>query len=303
LKEKEKILFELLKQKVAQTFLRDNSALSPDISQWKGDDIVRFQEDLLQKVKGRVSEKWFYNYFRNDIQKLPRIDMLNLLSAYAGYENWANFKKINTEKPDIINKKPLKKYIVSIVLLIGLIVIISIAFLPAHQNMIRFCIVNENGQAIKDVRVTWLLSNQSEKVLNLQNNCIKLNTDKPELRLRIEAPYYKDKIIYRKIDTDNYKEKIILQTDLNALLLKHYSNSDSDNWQKRRNHLQKIISDSALIYQQWLDGDKGIELYDKDEFIGQLCIPTGWVKNMEILEIAYKNNQIIKLRFTVKKQK
>ncbi len=300
LKENEKILFELLKQKVAQTFLRENTALSPDISQWKGDDIVRFQEDLLQKVKGRVSEKWFYNYFRKDIQKLPRIDMLNLLSEYAGYQNWAEFKRKNIKKIKKHKNFSIKKYIAGIILATSIIIVLSIAFMPAHQNLIRFCVVDETGQAVKNVKITRLLPDQSEKLLSKQNNCVEIHTRATQVRLRFESPYFKDKIINRKIDGNNYKEKIVLQTDLNALLLKHYSNTGSNNWQKRRKHLQKIIADSALIYQQWLEGNKGIELYDKDEFIGQLCIPTGWVKNMEILEIAYKNNQIVKLRFIVK---
>ena len=51
-----------------------------------------FQEDLFQEVKGKVSEKWFYTYFKNDAPKLPRIDMLNLLSSYVGFENWYAFK-------------------------------------------------------------------------------------------------------------------------------------------------------------------------------------------------------------------
>jgi hypothetical protein len=92
-------IFIELRKRVATTFLKENTALSTDITQWKGDDILRFQEDLLIKVKAQVSEKWFYNYFRKDIQKLPRIDMLNLLSEYVGEKNWAAFKNKYSNKP------------------------------------------------------------------------------------------------------------------------------------------------------------------------------------------------------------
>ena len=87
----EKYLFNLLKSAVAKTFLQNNSALEA-ISEWKGEEILQFQEDLFDKVKAKVSEKWFYTYFKNETEKLPRIDMLNLLSNYVGFDNWNAFK-------------------------------------------------------------------------------------------------------------------------------------------------------------------------------------------------------------------
>ncbi|WP_313215533.1 hypothetical protein, partial [Soonwooa sp.] len=58
-------------------------------------DIIYFQEDLRKYAKGNISEKSFYTYFKTSpVSKLPRIDMLNLLSNYAGYESWFNYKKL-----------------------------------------------------------------------------------------------------------------------------------------------------------------------------------------------------------------
>ena len=91
LKTEDKYYFGQLKKSISSTFLQQNSAPAA-IEDWKGEDIVAFQEDLLSRVKARVSEKWFYTYMKNDTDKLPRIDMLNLLSKYAGYENWNHFK-------------------------------------------------------------------------------------------------------------------------------------------------------------------------------------------------------------------
>jgi len=299
LTEQEKILFEQLKKEVAKTFLQENTALSPDISQWKGDDIVRFQEDLLHKVKGRVSEKWFYNYFRNDIQKLPRIDMLNLLSQYAGYQNWADFKQKHRLKK--IKKLKIhfnKSY--SLILLL-LILLGAMIFLGADKNekKLQFCFTDENGQAIDKLKVTWLIPGESEKNLPLQQNCVVFKSDLPEIQLRIESPYYKDVIITRKPQTGNYNEQVVLQTDIVALLLQHYSVSDTRNWKKRQQRLENLIAKDALIYQQWSGKEKGIELYDKEDFIAQMCIPNGLIKNIKILEIEYKNNKINKLRFIV----
>lgn len=84
-------LFNLLKKEITNRFFESNSASSKDISDWKGQDIVTFQEDVFSKTKSTVSEKWFYTYFKSDFKKLPRIDMLNLLTQYIGYSGWAHF--------------------------------------------------------------------------------------------------------------------------------------------------------------------------------------------------------------------
>ena len=91
-------LFELLKKEVSKRFFESNSASSQDISDWKGQDIVNFQEDVFEKTKSTVSEKWFYTYFKSEFKKLPRIDMLNLLAQYAGYSGWSEFLR-NQQKP------------------------------------------------------------------------------------------------------------------------------------------------------------------------------------------------------------
>lgn len=86
--------FEQLKSEVQSQYLKDHSPSFDEISKWKGIDIIYFQEDLRKKAKGNISEKSFYTYFKNSpVTKLPRIDMLNILSVYAGYVSWYDFKK------------------------------------------------------------------------------------------------------------------------------------------------------------------------------------------------------------------
>lgn len=86
--------FEQLKSQVQSQYLKDHSPSFDEISKWKGIDIIYFQEDLRKKAKGNISEKSFYTYFKNSpVTKLPRIDMLNILSVYAGYVSWYDFKK------------------------------------------------------------------------------------------------------------------------------------------------------------------------------------------------------------------
>jgi hypothetical protein len=295
----EKILFEKLKQAVAKTFLQENTALSADISQWKGDDIVTFQEDLLHKVKGRVSEKWFYNYFRNDVQKLPRIDMLNLLSEYTGYQNWADFKQQNSPKPQKNSKIKTKGISFIGGILVGLAILLAWQFSKPSAKKVHFCFVDEMQSPVNDVKVTLILENESEKMLKLKENCIDLRSLQEQIKLKITSPYFENIVINRNIAGEDYSEQIVLQTDLHSLMIRHYSNSESQNWQKRREKLEQSIADDAVIYQQWFGDKKGIEIYSKTEFIEQLTIPTSLLRNIEILEIAYKDNKVVKLRFVI----
>lgn len=97
--------FEQLKTEVQNQYLADHTPSFDDISKWKGIDIIYFQEDLRKKAKGNISEKSFYTYFKNSpVNKLPRIDMLNILSVYAGYMSWYDFKKNHLFADEILKE-------------------------------------------------------------------------------------------------------------------------------------------------------------------------------------------------------
>ena len=94
MKDLELSYFEELKKEIQTEYLKNNTPSDDDISKWKGIDITYFQEELRKKAKGNISEKTFYTYFKSsNLDKLPRIDMLNLLSNYVGCDSWYEFKK------------------------------------------------------------------------------------------------------------------------------------------------------------------------------------------------------------------
>lgn len=106
------LYFEQLKNHIQAQYLKNHTPTFDEISKWKGIDIIYFQEDLRKVAKGNISEKSFYTYFKTSpIKKLPRIDILNILCIYIGYESWADFKKYNKisssteEKNSIVQKQ------------------------------------------------------------------------------------------------------------------------------------------------------------------------------------------------------
>ena len=98
--------FEQLKKEVESRYLENHSPSFEEISKWKGIDIIYFQEDLRKIAKGNSSEKTFYTYFKTSpVTKLPRIDMLNLLSVYAGYASWYDFKKNHLFADEVLQER------------------------------------------------------------------------------------------------------------------------------------------------------------------------------------------------------
>lgn len=294
--------FHLLKQHIANTFL-ENNAGSESIEEWKGEIITAFQEDIFVKTKASVSEKWFYTYFKNENKKLPRIDMLNILSKYCGYKNWDDFiqknkieglKKLDSKK----NKK--RTYIFILVILIALFIVAFLS-IPSDNNF-EFCFVDEDkNSSITETPLNITLLQQNESPLHLKTDslgCFSYKTKEQYIHFIVDSPYHKTDTIYRSIEK-NENRIVKLKTDDYALMLHFYSNGNKDDWLKRRSQLDKLFDEKVIIYRVFKN-NIGVELYSKDDFINQLTIPTSTLKNIQILDKVYKNEKIVKLKFMVK---
>ncbi|MGK0366536.1 MAG: hypothetical protein ACI85O_003610 [Saprospiraceae bacterium] len=79
------------------------------IQDFKGKEIANFQELLEEKVNSQISEKWFYTHLKpTRNEKLPRMDMLDLLSQFLGFSDWEKFKiehQIEVEVKNIIDTR------------------------------------------------------------------------------------------------------------------------------------------------------------------------------------------------------
>lgn len=285
---KEKNLFNLFKKEIITTYLKSNNGVK-DFKKWSGDDIVSFQEDLLAKVNARVSEKWFYNYFKNDPEKLPRIDMLTILSKYIGCENWEDFKNKNTEKSS-------RKFLVFIVPIITLFIVI---FQKNKENTFHFCFYDEDKKEPIVVPIDIKILDKKESPLFFKsdkNGCFEYKTKSDYLEIVVSSAYYRTDTIRRK---NTSKSTINLTTDDYTLMLDYYTNNKLKDWNERKAELEKLIDDKAVIYQLY-SKNIGVEIYTKNEFINLLTIPTSNLKKIKILSKEFKNSKIIKLKFIVK---
>jgi hypothetical protein len=83
--------FKKLKLLVGRRACQNYPTMPDKTSDWKGKDIQLFQEDLQKTVQGRVSEKWFYTHLKSEADKLPRIDVLDMLSKYVALRTGGHF--------------------------------------------------------------------------------------------------------------------------------------------------------------------------------------------------------------------
>lgn len=120
--------FELLKEEIVKTLKETYPATPSSMTDWMGTEIAYFQDDLLFKQNDSISDKWFYTHMKSKNEKLPRIDVLNLLSKYVGYIDWADFKykisRIEKQKNSTNDTESLSDQSNKVFVLVPLLVII-----------------------------------------------------------------------------------------------------------------------------------------------------------------------------------
>jgi hypothetical protein len=303
--------FYLLKDEVAKVYLEKNPSLNKSIHEWTGNEIRNFQNDLSIVLNERISERWFYSHIKPiKNEKLPRIDMLNILSKYVGYTNWDEFQAKNAGvlPKSKVNKPELKKKRWFWMILVGMLVVVGLGlFINTMQNQTLpeygFCFYDKDThESIIDSTVEITVLNENESPLKLfsdKTGCVTIATNETFVKFIVKAPYYKTDTIERKLGLVNLAEEIELRRDDYALMILLFATSDIQDWEKRRAQLDKMMSDEAIIF-QITNTNTGMEMYNKSEFIDKLTTPLKSLGDIEIIETIYKDDKIISLRFIQK---
>lgn len=305
----ERVLFRLLKKQIVVTMQRSYPAVSPNIMEWRGQEITDFQEELASKVNGHISEKWFYTHMKSESGSLPRIDVLNLLSQYAGYTGWDDFMYQNRSQVSSVSpiRKTNRVFIVVPLLVITVLAILYLAFKIYNIQEYRFCFYDaDTREPISNniIEVSMLLTDESPvNFLCDPDGCLVLKTDQATVTLVVKTPYYQTDTVIRLLDKFKRDEMIRLRPNNYALMIHYFSRMNVKDWQQRRNQLDRMISDSALIFQVYKTEYVGMELYTKREFINKLTMPASSLKHIEILDTKHSpDDQIILLRFRQKEE-
>src|ERR1051325_3104646 len=322
--------FELLKEEVSAAYRSKNAEAALRMEDWSGKVLEGFQQDLLEKVKSSISTKWFYTHIKgNNEEKLPRIDVLNLLSAYAGYRNWDEFlaKKKETEPVEIKseegqegtgeekkgtdlvqgpfveknspvqtentrNKKVRMFLVMSLLLLIAFA---SLMFIYRKNSTYHFCFVDADlGSPVKDQKIEVMLMRDTESPLSLKcdsTGCLSFEHEPGKVSFIVHAEYYLPDTVTRTLGNMT-EENIPLKADDYALMIHIFSGSKVEDYEKRRNQLDKMFTDDAQIFQVYPGDERGMEMYNKEEFINKLTMPISSLKDIEVIQAIYSGKRI-----------
>lgn len=264
-------------------------AINKDFSDYSGQDISLFQEDLLAECQSSVSEKWFYTHLKNQNPKPPRIDVLHLLSRYCNYASWDEFCRQHEKEPLNTAPKRTKLWLLPIVFI--LMAGLSYFLWPQSRKVnLKFIdAYTQNEIPLKSLSIRKI--NQEKRSLSLPRAEAEANDS-----LEIKGAYYKtQKVQVAEVDT----LRIPLYPDDYALMLNYFSRSDVQDLKKRQDQLLEAIHPEAKIFQSHPDF-QGIELLNREEFIERLLLPIDPLRNLEIQDIVYREGSIYRLRFVQK---
>lgn len=377
--------FEQLKKDVQTEYLKKSTPSHDEISKWKGIDIIYFQEDLRKKAKGNISEKSFYTYFKTSpVTKLPRIDMLNLLSVYAGYESWYDFKKqhlfagellqenedlepeeikelektvslspelpkteISTKKieyqaqenddlqksttdnqiitenskklthteiqPSVPRKNILKKNAWAIITSILITITGVLGFKDEiFSKTYKYCFTDKDRgvSVINTLEIRIIKENESPLLYKIKpGECFYYSTKDKNIKMQISAPFYEYLEVNRNLENAPEEEMIELKPDDYKMAAYYFSIKDVKGGnsaeqvaliKQKRNQLESLISNNAVIYQVYDNNTYGIERLDKQKYITLVTTPTTSLKNLSVIEMKKDNKgKIVSIKFKI----
>jgi hypothetical protein len=303
---KDQTYFDLLKIKIVEVMQQTYSGINPSIAEWKGQEITDFQEDLRIKVNERLSEKWFYTHMKSGKTSVPRIDMLNILSKYAGYANWDDFifKNQGKLRPRATDEHPNRYFIIIPASALIIVFVFFLFFKLFNTREYRFCFHDaDTREPITSSKIEIRLLMDGESPVSYHcgaDGCFRLKTDQGRIKMVVSAQYYQTDTIVRILKKLDVNEVINLHANDYALMIHYFSTMKVDDWEKRKEHLEAMIDDAAMIFQVVNDREAtGMAIYNKQEFIDKMTVPSGSLRNLEILESRVRNEKIMVLRFRI----
>lgn len=255
--------------------------------------------DLIEKnVKQTVSEKWIYTHLKPETNdKLPRKDMLNILSQFVGFSGWDEYmfkNKVALKQVQPVKKNDAKKKLIWFLSILGTAVVLALigkAYFyekgDVHSLEVKDSYTNDkiNTDDIKAV----IVNDSSEIQVEIINSELQIKT-KDSATVIINSPFYEKKEIV--VTNSHPHPNIVLEPNDYAMMLKGFMKSDIKDWQTRKEQLNKIFADDLEVIVM-LKNDLGAEYFNKDEFSEKLIIPSESLKKMRVLEIRNAPNKQI----------
>ncbi len=293
--------FQELKDKVLLKYQEQYPFFQGTWKTFSSQDIQNLIGLIEVQCKQTISEKWIYTHLKPETNsKIPRKDMLNILSQFVGYSGWDEFtfeeKVFESKEPKEVTKSKTKFWFALLLLIFG-IAIIFIYFYKKEAPKSKVIELNNEftNEKINSNEVKVYEVNDSvSKSLEIKEGKIQVSNDDMKTKLVIKSPFYKTKTIDLNANGEvSESNKIDLKPDDYAMMLKAFMVSDIKDWKTRKEQLDKILSDNLEVMVMLKD-NLGAEYFNKTEFSQKLIIPTASLRKMKIIEIEKETNQKIK---------
>ena len=83
-------------------------------------------------------------------------------------------------------------------------------------------------------------------------------------------------------------------------MMNYFATTNVKDWRKRREQLDRMIDDTAVICQVYGRTSTGMELYSKWEFINKITLPSATLKGFEVIDTKLKGDRVQLLRFRIR---
>lgn len=286
-------VFQKLKNDVLLTYQKQHPYFEGNWKTFGSQDIQNLIDLIANDVKQTVSEKWIYTHLKAETNaKLPRKDMLDILSQWVGYSGWDEyvFKNKSEVAPIVAKPKKNNKVVFSVgffgLILMGIFIFRYLNGEEVQTISVKNAFTEEqiNDEEVKAV----IIENDVEKPIEIINSKIQIPTS-DSAKIILKSPYYKDKTIVIGKENTNL---ISLQPDDYPMMLKGFMKSDIKDWQTRKQQLQKILAEDLEVLVM-LKNDLGIEYFNKQEFSEKLIVPSVALKKMKVIDIqSNEKNEI-----------
>ena len=300
--------FHELKKKVLLKYQEQYTFFQGNWKSFSAQDIQNLIGLIEVNCKQTVSEKWIYTHLKPEINsKVPRKDMLNILSKLVGFSGWDEFifeDKIFESKELKESKKSKKMFWFSLLILI-FVIVIAVGFfhkkeLPKKKTIeLNNQFTNEKVNS-EEMKVFQVEDSVTQELEIIEGKVQVSNADDKKTKLVIQSPFYEPKTVVLHPNQANEPQQTIdLKPDDYAMMLKAFMLSDNKDWQTRKERLNTILANNLEVIVM-LKNDLGSEYLNKNEFSQKLIVPTSTVRKMKIVEI--KNDANKKIQFIRIKQ-
>jgi len=293
--------FQELKDKVLLKYQEQYPFFQGTWKTFSSQDIQNLIGLIEVQCKQTISEKWIYTHLKPETNsKIPRKDMLNILSQFVGYSGWDEFtfeeKVFESKASKEVTKSKTKFWYTLLVLIFGIAIAVMFFYKKEAPKSKDIELNNEftNEKVNSNEVKVYEVNDSVSKPLEVKEGKVQVSNEDKKTKLVIKSPFYKTKTIDLNANGEvSESNKIDLKPDDYAMMLKAFMSSDIKDWKTRKEQLDKILSDNLEVMVMLKD-NLGAEYFNKTEFSQKLIIPTTSLRKMKIIEIEKETNQKIK---------